>query len=136
MFDSTQVKKFYSLKKEEFAQRTTSGLGGQKYGDRYGYTLKPPYTLEEIANWESKLAHPLAQMIRLDLIKYLTEVSREFFLTSYPHVFLLHSDNIGVCRIRPDEKLLEEFAPLTKWEGKLCTKTCLLYTSPSPRDRS
>jgi hypothetical protein len=84
--DWVQLKKILIEIKEKWA-KTECYYSGRKYwGDCEGYTLKPPYTLEEIEQYEEKIKDKLPESFR----KYLLEISREFFFENHPIVGKLY----------------------------------------------
>lgn len=72
---------------------------GEEEGKRYGYTLKDPYTSEEVEEFEKN------QSIKLDsdLKDYLIKVSREIYVYAYPEIVYLSKNDIGTCQI-PEDK--------------------------------
>ena len=105
------------------ATQMTSGEARRRYGDRgrYGaivYTSRP----------ESERVTIEEKQKPSDLYHYITG---DFEPTGVP-------DTYRVQRIELSHSMPFEFRPLVLWNGKVSNIylfTCLLYTSPSPRDR-
>jgi len=71
--------------KAKFANEDDYKQPHNKYGEEFGYTLKPPYTIGEVNECEKNINTPLPS----DLKTYLLNISREFCANTYPHVFEL-----------------------------------------------
>jgi hypothetical protein len=93
------VRNYYSNKKKEFANRKTYYSDGKLWGDTYGFDLSEPYSVEEVETFE------ISNKLQLDpnFKKYLTEISKELFVYSYPIIFkllgtsLFNDDNTNNC---------------------------------------
>lgn len=109
-----EIRDFYREKKQRWAKGksyytnkdgehpewgTLSVCGGDEPA---GYELKPPYSAQEVEDYESRCQIVLPA----DLKTYLTEVSRELHVTSYPLVFSLRGDGpIGEFKVPEDKKM-------------------------------
>ena len=90
----SNVRKMLATEKEEYSKRLDSYTPQRPRGETYGYTLKDPYTLEEIQKYEMAIHERLPEELR----DYLLLVSRELKTYSYPMEFELDTD-IGTCKI-------------------------------------
>lgn len=81
--DIDKIRKYYEEKKRKFANGYTYYVPKTKWGDKYGYELKPPYTPEEVNSWRKILPN--------DFYTYLTKISREVFVDVYPYVITKES---------------------------------------------
>jgi hypothetical protein len=98
-----EIRDYYSDKKERWAKGKSYYQGNPEWGtlsvfggsEPAGYSLKPPYSIEEVRNYEDTLKIKLPE----DLFSYLTTISREILRSSYPMVFSLNATS----------KLEEEF---------------------------
>lgn len=87
------IRKYVRKQKEEAANEETRH--DTKYGDYCGYTLKPPYTLEEIETFEVQIESRLPEKLR----EYLLYVSREFI--GYNNCNCIICDNILEFKLDP-----------------------------------
>jgi hypothetical protein len=121
-----EVRDFYRKKKMDWAKKTsyyTDKNGGHpEWGtlsgddEPAGYDLKPPYTLEEVDALEQSQGITLP----VDLKTYLTTVSRELFVTSYPMVFSLRATIEGEFNV-PAEKRYWDFGNCLLHPNDDCT---------------
>ncbi len=84
MHDYTKPREYYEKKKEEFLN-TKSFYDTKPRREQYGNTLAPPYTKEEVEEYEKDCG----VRIPSDLRKYLINISRET-IGSYPDIITLH----------------------------------------------
>lgn len=127
-----KLKSFYNNKKKVFANsinytkyswtkgpdgKTVTERSGEPYGERYGYTLKEPYSLEKVEEFEK--FHNI--ILDSDLKDYLTKISREIYVYSYPEVFCLTLTDIGTCQIPEDTTFIES---CIENHNENCSKDC------------
>jgi hypothetical protein len=107
-----EIREYYSHKKMEWA-KTKSYYGDRnkdwgmetrsETNETYSYELKPPYTKVEVANFEKTANIVLPR----ELVYYLTNISRELFLGSYPRIFniKLTEEQIGTFEVPLDKDM-------------------------------
>jgi len=115
-----EIRDYYRQKKEVWAKGKSYYQGHPEWGtekifgsdEPAGYELKAPYTVEEVECYEETLGVKLPA----DLKTYLTEVSRELFVASYPMIFSLHASG----PLKNEFKLPEE-------KSYWCYDNCLIH---------
>ena len=111
MSDWTAIRAAISQWKEERAKKPIyQYIKSDEWGKKYGYTLQPPYTEEELAESEKLAQYTLPH----DFRNYLKHVSREIVFDSYPCTFSLPKTPFEPCKIKEDIEFicpyeLEEF---------------------------
>jgi hypothetical protein len=76
---------YYQKQKREFALSKCYYAGHENWGEIYGYDLPPPYSKQEILDYENKYDLELPKFIK----KYLTTISRENMFGRYPFIIKL-----------------------------------------------
>ena len=94
----SNIRKMLVKEKERYANTLDYCTPQRLNGEIYGYTLKDPYTIEEIEKYEKDIDERLPE----DLREYLLYVSRELKTYAYPYEFKLYTD-IGKCILPLDE---------------------------------
>lgn len=104
------IEKYYSGKKKEWASSKSYYKDHPEWGSmnmssdkcKYGYELKPCYTEEEVNKFQRVTNIELPQ----ELIYYLTHISRELFLGSYPIIFdIAISEPLGNFNVPIDKEM-------------------------------
>jgi hypothetical protein len=86
--DIDKIKTFYTNKKIKWADSLDYYTPQNKWGERYGYELAKPFTLEEVDEFEKKNCINLPKDFKI----YLIQVSKEIFVSMYPTKINLNID--------------------------------------------